>query len=348
MILFVVFGVIVIFGVLEILSLKFSEKAVHTHIETDLSLCAPDEEITLKYSITNSSFLPFIYVGISIYFGEGVKVYPPEKDGQKWKLLNDFSGLHVEQRMHLLPHGKRTGRVRFSIKNRGVFTVGQHYVEEGDYLGIKTAVRTEYGASRIICTAKAWEDEPEFRPLGGLLGDVSVMRFIHEDPCLIVGYRDYTGREPMKQISWYQSAKTGRLTVKQQDHTAQADVAVLLNMEGGNRQALEQCLSLTRSVCEKLEAQKIPYIFRSNGDLWDVAEGVGRSHLFPILRSIGLSRLSCYTPFSALADRCIREGNSNRTYIIISDAEISAAINKLQSYSEHRVILLNVKAGDKA
>ena len=52
--------------------------------------------------------------------------------------------------------------------------------------------------------------------------------------------------------------------------------------------------------------------------------------------------------FSALADRCIREGNSNRTYIIISDDAPSAAINKIQAYSEHRVISLNVKAGDKA
>lgn len=343
MIIFIIFGVIVAFGILEILSLRTAEKAVFTRVEADLSLCAPEEEVTLKYTVTNRSFLPLIYVGVSFYFDEDTEVFPPEPDGQRWTLVKDFSGIHAEQRMNLLPHGSKTGLIRFRLRRRGRHTVGQHYVETGDYLGLKTAVRTVEGEHGVICTAPAWEDEPKFNPFGGLLGDVSVMRFIHEDPCLITGYRDYTGREPMKQISWNQTAKTGRLFVKQQDHTAEANVAVLVNLEGGNRATLERCLSLTRAVCEKLESQRIPYIFRSNGDLWDVGEGIGRNHLFPVLRSIGLSRLSCYTPFSALTDRCIREGNTNRTYIIITDETPDACLQKLQAYSEHRIISLSGK-----
>ncbi len=347
MIFFLIFGVIIFFGVLEILSLRLPERAVHTRVETDLRLCTPEEEVVLYYTVANSSFLPLLHVGLSIPFEDGIRVCPPEETGQQWTLHKDFTGTHVEHTMRLKPHGRCTGQVRFYIERRGMHTVGEHFVGVGDYLGLKESARKAEGGDRIICTPKSWEDAQELRPLGGLLGEISVLRFIHEDPCLLAGYRDYTGREPMKQISWYQSAKTGKLTVKQQDHTAQADVSVLVNMEGGNRASLERCLSIARTVCEKLEEQRIHYLFRSNGDLWDVAEGIGRSHLFPILRSLGLSRLACYAPFSALADRCVREGRMSRTYIVIS-SETPAALQKLQAYSEHRVISLSVKGGDDA
>lgn len=333
-----IFGVIILFGVIEFLSLRISEKAVSAHLETDLRLCAPGEEITMRYTVTNNSFLPLFYVCISIHFGGDFYVLPPEEGRQKWTVRKDITGTHVKQRMNLMPHQSCTGRVSFRVSRRGLHTFGAYYVETGDYLGIKTSLRTAEGEERVVCTAHNWEEEPEFNPYGGILGDVSVRRFIHEDPCLITGYRDYTGREPMKQISWRQTAKTGRLTVKQQDHTSDTDVAVLLNMEGGNAEALETCLNITRSVCEKLESRKIPYVFRSNGDLWDMPEGIGRSHLFPILRSLGLSRLACLMPFASLVDRCIREGKPNRTYIVITDETPDAQLQKLQAYSEHQIV----------
>ena len=56
-------------------------------------------------------------------------------------------------------------------------------------------------------------------------------RFILDDPSLLVGYREYTGREPMKQISWNQTAKTGRLTVRQNDHTTDRIAMVIVNMD---------------------------------------------------------------------------------------------------------------------
>ena len=345
MILVIILGVILCLGILEYFSLRLPEHAVHIHLETDLSLCAPGEEITLKYTVSNSSALPLFYVGVSIYFDDWISVCPAEGASEKWTLRNDLSGLCVEQRLHLGPHRVYKGKVRFHIDRRGLHTLGRYYLEYGDYLGLRTTVLSDEGDDRIVCTAPLPKEEPDFRPLGGILGEISVRRFLYEDPCLIAGYREYTGREPMKQISWLQSAKTGQLTVKQQDHTAEANVTVLLNLESGNRPALEGCLSLARSVCEKLEDQKMPYSFRSNGDVKDLAEGLGRAHLFPLLRSIGLSRLASYTPFGTLVDRCVREKRGERTFIVITDELPEAALQKLRKYSEHPVLIFNGKAG---
>jgi len=345
MIVFVIVGVALALGVLEYLSLTLPPRFVRVRVESDLPLCAPGEEITLRYTVSNNSLLPLLYVSFSVYLDESAVIREPEA-WQAAHVRNNISGLHVEHRLRLLPHSRFTGRVRFSLEQRGLHTLGKVYLETGDYLGLRSLVRSVEGRERIVCTAALSVDDVSLRPLGGLLGDVSVRRFLHEDPCLIAGYREYTGREPMKQISWLQTAKTGQWMVKQQDHTAEADVAVLLNMDGGEGAASERCLSLVRTVCEELEERKIPYVFRSNGDLRPSAKGLGRGHLFPILRGIGLSRLACYTGFADLVERCIAEKRGDRTYVVITSTVQDALLRRLQESSEHQLVVLGERAGD--
>ena len=339
----IILAVILCFAALEYLSLFLPARCIQAKVESDLPLCSPDEEITLRYTITNTSFLPMLFVCFSVYFDDTAEIRETEQ-WQSAHVRRDYSGLHVEHRLRLMPHSRYTGRLRFSLGKRGLHSIGKLYLETGDYLGVRSTVRSEDAAQRIICTASLQPETPALSPLGGLLGDVSVRRFIHEDPCLLSGYREYTGQEPMKQISWMQSAKSGRLIVKQQDHTAEADVAVLLNMDGTPAQN-ERCLSLTRTVCEYLEEKKIPYSFRSNGDLRPSEKGLGRGHLFPILRGIGLSRLACYTGFGELVERVIAQRQPDRTYIVISATAQEAQLRLLQSHSEHRVYVLGETGG---
>ena len=80
-----------------------------------------------------------------------------------------------------------------------------------------------------------------------------------EDPVLTIGYLDYTGREPMKKISWMHSAKVGKLMVKNSDYTVDANAAIVLNLASGSAKEKEKCLEIVRTVCEKLEEEKIPY-----------------------------------------------------------------------------------------
>lgn len=345
MIAFVIAGILLTFAALEAFSLRLPARAVRVRVETDLPLCAPGEEIALRYTVTNNSFLPLLYVGLSVYLDDSAAVHEPE-EWQRDHVVRDISGLRVEHRLRLMPHSRFSGRVRFSIGERGLHTLGRVYVETGDYLGLRAPVQSLEANERVVCTAALSGEELALRPLGGLLGEQSVRRFLHEDPCLIAGYREYTGRESMRQISWTQTAKTGQWMVKQQDHTAEADVAVLLNMDGGDSAAMERCLSIARTVCEELEEKKIPYTFRSNGDLRPAGKGLGRGHLFPILRGIGLSRLACYTGFGELVDRCIGERRSDRTYVVITSTAQTNQLRCLQASSDYRLVVLRERAGE--
>lgn len=345
MIVWAIVGVLLTLGALEYLSLRRAGGRVQSSVETDLPLCAPGEEITLRYTITNTSPLPLLYVGFSLYFDDSVTIREPE-DWQAAHVIRDISGLHMEQRLRLRPHSRFTGRLRFSVGQRGLHPIGKRYLETGDYLGLRATVRSVEPDERVICTADLDESVPALKPLGGVLGDHSVLRFLHEDPCLVAGYREYTGREPMKQISWTQTAKIGQWMVKQQDHTAEADVTVLLNMDAGQGPAAERALATARSVCEWLEERKIPYSFRSNGDLRPTEKGLGRGHLFPILRGLGLSRLACYTGFDELAARCAADESPDRTYVVITASPQEAALRRLQSASDHRLVVLGEGPGE--
>ena len=55
---------------LELISLGPAAKRVRVDYETDLTLAEPGEVITLRYTVTNPSPLPKLFLGLSFYFGE--------------------------------------------------------------------------------------------------------------------------------------------------------------------------------------------------------------------------------------------------------------------------------------
>lgn len=337
-------GLLISALVLELFSLRAVGR-IQIRTEADLALCVPDEEITLRYSILNPSRFPILYVGYTFVFSDHVTVLPPER-GQSWTVNQDYGGVSVEGVCWLPAHSRINGRIRLRLHQRGVYCVGKAYFEVGDLLGLKSRADFSFDERRIVCTADAAEDVAERIPLGGLLGSVSVRRFLHDDPCLITGYREYTGREPMKQISWNQTAKTGMLMVKQPDHTADADVVLLIDEHPEHPAQMESCLCQLRSLCEFLEARKIPYELFANGDLGNTARGLGRGHLFPILRAIGLSQFTRYYDFSNVVERVIRSGRPDRTCVVISPEPEPSLLDRLQAHSNHRLMILDGQAAD--
>lgn len=341
---FVFVGLIFMAILFEILSLRDPLKNITVSYDMDMLMSEPGEQITVSYQVTNTGKLPVLYLGLSFSFDQGVTIC----EDQKWlerHVTRSFTGISVDRSLFLMPYKCIRGRFHISLDKRGIYRLGRCYLEAGDILGLRTAVTTIEGAKTIVCTAALAENDPEVEVLGGFLGDISVRRFIMEDPSLLVGYKEYTGVEPMKKISWIQSAKTGKLMVKQNDFTLDTDVAIAVNLERSNASPvdLERCLELARTACEKLEEMKIPYAFISNGDLRDLQQGFGRSHLSAILRNIGLSAPACYKSFDSLIDKCIAGNRNNRSYILVTpylDDQDRKALARLQSVSDHEVCVL--------
>lgn len=185
------------------------------------------------------------------------------------------------------------------ISRRGRYGFSGATLFAGDFLGIWGKSRNFPCSHDIVVKPRACTSPDLEETLGGFLGEVSVRRFWMEDPMFLLGYRDYTGREPMRSISWTMTAKTGRLTVKDFDHTAEPTCTVICDVAGKTLRAMgtekqEACFSLTRTVCERLEEKGFTYGFLSNAmisgsgaTLQEVFPGKGQAHLQGILEILG-------------------------------------------------------------
>lgn len=339
---FAIVGIAALVVFLQFKMAPSTMKSLFIKRDFDMKLVEPDEAIRLTYSLSNSGRLPIMFLNLFECLPEDAKVKEDEKFIKTYVKRN-YAGLTINHRIYLLPKRRFTAKVHFSLNKRGVYKIGKCYLETGDLLGFKSLVETKTNPQEIVVMPKCSESKQDIKALGGFIGEISVKRFIMEDPVLTVGFRDYTGREPFKDISWMQYAKTGKLQVKQYDYTVDTNVAVVLNMDGKNPEVLEDCLELTRMACEELESRHIPYEFISNGDTLNLSEGLGRSHLNSIMYRLGKSRFINFYTFEDLMDRCIAQKKNNRSYIVVTpelaDKDMDH-LKRLQAVSDHEICIL--------
>lgn len=320
-------GLLAVCGFLQVVMAPTVLKNLFYEYKYDTRLAEPGERITFTSKIINAWRFPVAYINVSEQLPEGA-------------VIENGTTNRYGYRLFLFPKKSHTHETHLTFSRRGVYRNGRCFLETGDFLGFQAKVRNIDITSDLVIMPKRSEDEYVIKTLGGFLGDISVRRFIIEDPVLNIGYRDYTGREPMKNISWSQSAKVDKLMVKNNDFTVDTNVAVVLHMDNNRDQEMEDCLEIVRTVCEELEKKRIPYEFISDGDVGNLNEGYGTRHLNYLMTRLGRSRLHGYYSFGELMDECIRKKKNNRSYIVITprlDEVEKAALNKLQAYSDHEV-----------
>ena len=301
----------------------FVGRSVSFSGKCDRIMAEPEQIVTWTGTVTNHGNLPIPYVRVIQRFSHPSK---PE-ESPEWirkhtaKLVNRWL---VSHSVSVLPGKSCDLPVRFSVPERGCYPVGCYDLCTGDIMGLN---ERKIGGdwSHIVILPKRCENLPVLDAVGGFLGDMSVRRFIMEDPVLTVGFREYTGRKPMKAISWTKTASSGMLYVRQYDHTAEQHMVVLLNVEDGTDAQLEECFSIARTVCEELERKKLPYGFRTNGNLpiktgklFHLPEGLGEQHLNNILYGLGSADHTCFGSFRNLTVNTLRVRKIHESYIVIT------------------------------
>lgn len=301
----------------------YALRSLEVHTQCDHYLAEPGQPVTWSITVENHSRLPIPFVRFVQSFPNEAKSLA---DKAWWKSYCRSGILSWDAEFRMTIRGRRsiTKNVTVSFPERGVYKIGSYHLSAGDLLGFREAKRHGTGGHIVVMPHRS-RQQTAVDAVGGFLGDISVRRFILEDPILTTGFRDYTGREPMRAISWIRTAQTGSLQVKQYDYTAEHHVVVLLNTEGADEQQLEECLRLTRSVCEKLEQQKIPYGFRTNanlpgpvGKVHAMVEGLGQQHLHTILYGLGRGDKTCFYSFRYLTRQTLKNRRSSEAYIVIT------------------------------
>ena len=304
-----------------------------SHFEADygcsVSLAEPGEpfELHIRFRNTARAFLP--YLRFKQRLPQGITVH----GGSAREGVN---GAYLSGSVWLRPREERTRAFPASAEKRGRYVLRDLTVFGGDFLGLSERSRTVSLFRELVVFPKAAESVRLDEVFGGFLGEVSVNRFLYEDPVLTLGFRGYTGREPMKSISWTQSARAGELMVKNYDYTAEPSLSVVLSISrsaGEDEELIERCFSLTRAVCEKLEKTGAQYDFAMNAAMEGalrrscyIPEGMGARHLGGILESLGRAGYETVCTPEALARSLSRTAADARGAIFITPERDEAAL----------------------
>lgn len=339
MIFFLVFAIVVAV-VLQRVLLEKSLDAVEGDHRPDRRIVEPDEKFFIVVSLRNKGrwFVPFLrvreHLPAEIRLCEEAGSVTEELHGDRF----------VDFTTWLRPRQQIRKQIPVHIAKRGRYFTKQLSLYGGDFLGIDEQHKRCGRFNEIVVAPRRVDSVQLDDRFGGFMGDVSVSRFILEDPVLTLGYREYTGREPMKMISWAQSARGNGLMVKKYDYTLEPSVSVVLNVDTDRpdrKDLLETCYSIARTVCEQLEERGVKYDFITNailsGDLSDhgaVGEGLGARHFQSVLERLGRATYATGMTVQRLLEKESQRATATAGRIFITPAEDPAAAHGLARLHE--------------
>jgi len=307
-------------------------------------LIEADEEFSLITTITNTKRLPVEFLRTGELVPDNITL-----PGGKVELSQGQRGSELLSDTYLMPRQKLTRTRKVTLPKRGQYYFRGATLTAGSFLGLSEIKKDFHLVREVVVPPKPVKTSDLKDLLGRYIGDISVYMFLLEDPILTIGFRDYTEHDPMRAICWKQTARLGKLMVKNFDHTLDLTATVILNLDSRKTNGHETVFSMARSVCEFLEAMEISYRFVTNASVARsmgrsvIPDGFGGDHLGTILELLG--RMT-YTSFEGLANtlaKIVKGAEPGRSHILLTPEDtdsVSMFLHKLRVRTGRDVLVL--------
>lgn len=172
-------------------------------------------------------------------------------------------------------HQKVTRRWYTKCAKRGVFTIDNTTLTAGDLLGALTESDAFPANTRLMVFPGTINLEEAFFSTRDMLGDMTVKRFILDDPFIVKGTREYVQGDPLNKVNWRATARMQKLMVKENDFTAKKGVTVLLNVKSypleyidvKYKDVIELGIKVVNTVFEKSYGMGFPLRFGTNAGI---------------------------------------------------------------------------------
>ena len=328
MLLLTIAVILIIIYIIEKISMENALKGIQYIQKPSISVVEPNEEFDIICILQNRTrrFISFLKLRekyskeIQLCLNDSIK--SPKNSNI---ILEEGA---IESSCYLMPKQKLERRIKAYIEKRGRYFLYGATIFGGDFLGINE-VPGDYSCIEEIVVIPAQAKIPDIEIiLNGYIGDISINRFIFEDPVLTAGFNDYTGQEPQKMISWVQSARVGHLMVKKYDYTLEPMLKVVLNTEcmlQNYAELIEECFSIARSVCQFLESRNVKYRFITNATIAGAAPvwastdyGWGREYLMGILEGLGRALYTEKESFEKMIEKVLDSAELGVGHILIT------------------------------
>jgi uncharacterized protein (DUF58 family) len=160
----------------------------------------------------------------------------------------------------VMPHQQIRRRHRVRFLHRGYYDLGSVSLTAGDMLGLTKAHKIIDLSVPVLVYPRLLDPEDIPVPLSRTLGEIVRQRQLLHDPFLIRGIRPYQPGDPVRDIHWPATARTGEVHVRVHDCTSRTRLMVVLNMQSEELQwrdqlnekdteVVEYAISLVATLC---------------------------------------------------------------------------------------------------
>ncbi|GAA0285542.1 uncharacterized protein (DUF58 family) [Gracilibacillus halotolerans] len=129
------------------------------------------------------------------------------------------------------PYQKITRRHQLVGGKRGYYPLTTVAVTVGDVLGYSEEFDSFNAETAVTVYPKITNLDEIPLPSHSWLGDITVRRWIMEDPFLHAGVREYEQGDPLHTVNWKATARTQSLQVNKKDFTADHHLMIYVNFD---------------------------------------------------------------------------------------------------------------------
>lgn len=249
----------------------------------------------------------------------------------------------------LMPHQQIRRRHRVTFLKRGAYDLGNAALTSGDILGAMAFMRSQKLTTPVLVYPKLMDPEDLPMPISRHLGELVRRQQLLSDPFLIRGIRGYQPGDPVRDIHWPATARTGEVQVLVHDYSARNRLLVLLNVQYQDVQlnnyipdtesaCIEEGIRIAASVCIHSLRSGMAAGIAAN---MPMGEEEGNTILLPdegsaqeerVLNTCARLRLHCGDRFPTFLESFTKQSGMNILVLSRYDSEsIREAIRKLEA-----------------
>ncbi|TVY10453.1 DUF58 domain-containing protein [Paenibacillus cremeus] len=221
------FVAVLVAGVQGWLFNRFGQRGLRYERYFSVRSCLPGEQIEMVERISNRKLLPVPWLRLESLIHANLKF-------ERQFNLDISDGVMFQNHrsfFSLMPYMQITRRHHITCLKRGCYRLSTATLTSGDMLGLnRSSQQLTLGGELLVYPQPATLEGIDL-PSHSWQGDVTVRRWIVDDPFMISGTREYRWGDPLKGINWKATARSGRLQVHQHDYTAEHRLLIYFNVE---------------------------------------------------------------------------------------------------------------------
>jgi len=278
--------------------------------------------------------------------------------------------LHVSDTAHtcslftLMPYQQIRRRHRVAFLRRGAYNLGSASLTVGDLLGLFEAHREQEMDVPVLVYPRLLDSSAMPQPLTRMMNETISRRQLLEDPFLFRGIRPYQAGDPVRDIHWSATARTGEAQLRLHDPSALCRLLVVLNMERTDAQwgerlmdyeqeEIEHEISMAATLCMQALDRGLCAGFAANMPIGESAQSAfvapqgGAPAREALLGAMARLRLVRTLRFPTFLSQLCRHRDLDMIILSCYDSEdIQSAISQLRR-SGNQVQLYLMKEGQK-